>query len=210
MPLPNGIDPWGRIQPICLSAEYMGNRGILHGVDGVVTRQWKNTAWVTCALHYGERNRKPLMQPNRYSELFFLDEATSFAAGHRPCGECRKEQYRTFKAAWFATQNVADLANAIAAIDKALHSSRLTGFRTKKTFYASLGELPYGAIFEHESDVFLHWRDGPFKWTAMGYQPPREHLPIPCKVQVLTPQPLVDVIRWGYTVQVHGSALITT
>lgn len=206
MPLPNGVDPWGRIQPTCPDAEYMGNRGILHGADGIIIRPWKNAAWVTCALHYGGRNRKPLMQPNRYSELFFLDEATSFAAGHRPCGECRKEQYRSFKAAWFATQYVADMANAIAAIDKALHSSRVTALRTKKTFQAWLEELPYGAIFEHEGNAYLHWRDGPLRWTAAGYQRPPGRLATLEKVHVLTPQPLVDIIRWGYPVQVHGSA----
>lgn len=186
----------------------MGNRGILHGADSIVTRQWKNTAWVACALHYGERTRKPLMQPNRYSELFFLDEATAFAAGHRPCGECRKKQYVLFKAAWFATQDVVDLANSIAAIDKALHTSRLSALRTKKTFHALLEEVPYGAIFEHEGNAYLHRRNGPFKWTATGYQPPGEILPIPGKVSVLTPQPIVDVLRWGYPVQVHESATL--
>lgn len=206
MPLPNGIDPWGRIQPTCPDAAFMGNRGILHGADGVVTRPWKNTAWVTCALHYGGHNRSPLMQPNRYSELFFLDEATAFAAGHRPCGECRKEQYRSFKAAWFATQNVADMANAIAAIDKALHSSRVTALRAKKTFQASLGELPHGAMFEREGNAYLHWQDGPLWWTATGYQRPLERLATSEKVNVLTPQPSVHVIRWGYPVQVHRSA----
>lgn len=206
MPLPNGIDPWGRVQPICPSAEYMGNRGILHGLDGIITRQWKNTAWLTCALHYGERNRKPLMQPKRYSELFFLDEATSFAAGHRPCGECRKEQYKAFKAAWSATQNGDDLADPIGKIDKVLQSARVTTLRTKLTFNASLDDLPWGTMFEHNGEAYLQWRGGPVRWTATGYRRPQEQLSIPGKVKVLTPQPLVDVIRSGYPIQVHESA----
>ena len=146
------------------------------------------------------------MQPNRYSELFFLDEATSFAAGHRPCGECRKEQYKAFKAAWSATKNVDNLADPITKIDKALQSARVTTLRTKLTFDASIDELPWGAIFEQNGEAYLQWRGGPVRWTATGYQRPQEQLSIPGKVKVLTPQPLVDVIRSGYPVQVHESA----
>lgn len=207
MPLPNGIDPWGRIHAICPSAKYLGNRGILHGTDGVITKQWKNTAWVTCALHYGGRNRKPLMQANRYSELFFLDEATSLSAGHRPCGECRKEEYKLFKAAWWATQTGADLANSIAAIDKSLHASRVSVLKTKKTFPMLLSDLPYGVIFEHDGNAYLHCENGPLKWTAWGYERPANGLFLSGAVQVLTPEVIVKVIQVGYTPQVHESAL---
>jgi hypothetical protein len=173
MPLPNGVDSWGRIQSICPSAGFLGNRGILHGADGVISRPWKNKSWVTCALHYAGRNRKPLMQPGRYSELFFLDEATALAAGHRPCGECRKEEYARFKAAWFATHNT-DRANSnsIDEIDRVLHEERVSLTKEKKTFKSPLGELPFGVMFEVEGRAYLRCAMGHFygHLLAMVYQ----------------------------------------
>lgn len=206
MPLPNGVDPWGRIQPLCPSAGYLGNRGILHDADSVVTKQWKNIAWVTCAFHFKGRNRKPFMQPNKYTELFFLDEATSLAVGHRPCGECRKEQYKLFKAAWLATQKGEGAPESIGEIDKALHASRVTVHKTKKTFQALLSDLPHGVFFEYGGHAYLHCENGPLIWTARGYKQPADSVAVPEQVQVFTPLPIVQMIQAGYTPQVHESA----
>ena len=206
MPLPNGVDPWGQIQTACPSAGYLGNRGVLHGDDSVIIKPWKNKSWITCALHFGGRNRQPLMQPRRYSELFFLDEATSLAAGHRPCGECRRDDYQRFKAAWCAANETAGMANAIDEIDRALHAARLTSTKEKKTYRASRTALPYGAMFEHDGNAYLHWHHGALKWTPAGYQRHATGVPDSGRVNVLTPMPIADVMRAGYAPQVHQSA----
>jgi hypothetical protein len=206
MPLPNGVDPLGRIQTTCPSAGYLGNRGVLHDDDGVIIKPWKNKSWITCALHFGGRNRQPLMQPRRYSELFFLDEATSLAAGHRPCGECRREDYKRFKAAWASANGTADVAISIDEIDKTLHAERLTPAKTQKRYWASLIELPHGIMFEDDGDAYLHWHQGPLKWTPAGYERHATGLPGFGQVSVLTPMPVVNVIRAGYVPQVHSSA----
>ena len=89
MPLPNGVDPSGRIHATCPSASGLGNRGILHDEAKHIVRPWDRKAWVTCELRYKGRKRE-FMSSRQYTELFFLGEATAFAAGHRPCGECRR------------------------------------------------------------------------------------------------------------------------
>ncbi len=77
----------------------MGNRGVLHGDDGSHRRDWQVRRWIACRLEFKGR-RRPIRQPRRWTELFFLDEATALAAGHRPCAECRREDYRRWQAAW--------------------------------------------------------------------------------------------------------------
>jgi hypothetical protein len=146
------------------------------------------------------------MQAGRYSELFFLDEATSLAAGHRPCGECRKDDYKRFKAAWFAANQAADMANSIGEIDRILHAERVTLTRDKKTFRLPLDEVPHGAMFEHDGNAYLHWHHGPLKWTAVGYERNDIALSESAPVSVLTPLPIVKLIHAGYVPQVHLSA----
>lgn len=207
MPLPNGVDPWGRIHAISPSAMFLGNRGILHGDERTIVRQWANKSWVTCALKYGNRDRKPLMRPNSYSELFFLDEATALSAGHRPCGECRKDDYKRFKAAWFMANNAADMTNSIADIDRAMHADRVTLGRDKKTFRSALKDLPPGVMVEVNGQACLYWEAELRLWSPEGY---KAALPAPdpsAAVQVLTPLSIVGVIRAGYRPQVHSSAL---
>jgi hypothetical protein len=154
-----------------------------------------------CALRFKGRNRKPLMQPGRYSELFFLDEATPFAAGHRPCGECR-ERHDAFKAAWFAANHLAGHSNS--EIDATLHLERVTAGRGKQTFRAPLADLSPGTIVEHEGDPYLLWRSGWFQWTPRGYEKPSAAPP--AVVEVLTPRSIVAMLRRGFSPQVHPSA----
>jgi hypothetical protein len=204
MPLPNGVDPWGRIEATCPSAEWLGNRGILHDKHGAITRAWANKAWITCALSFKGRKRKPLMQPGRYSELFFLDEATALAAGHRPCAECRRERHDAFKAAWFAANDPAD--ESISEIDRVLHLDRLTAQRGKRTFRAPLADLPLGTIVKHDGDPFLLWRSGWLRWTPTGYEAPSAAPQGVAAADVLTPRSIVAMFRRGFVPQVHPSA----
>jgi hypothetical protein len=205
MPLPNGVDPWGHIHPICPAASWMGNRGILHDDNGTIIRPWQHRAWITCALHYKERNRKPLMQPHRYSELFFLDEATAFSAGHRPCAECRNKQYRAFKAAWLACGQAE--ATTSTEIDKILHSERTVPGKGKRTFQASLAALPVGAMFALGGSAYVQSPRGPLKWTPTGYKAPETHILVAEDVEVLTPPSVLHVFRAGYVPQLHASSV---
>lgn len=204
MPLPNGVDPRGRIEATCPSAALLGNRGILHDEHGAIRRAWANKAWVTCALSFKGRNRKPLMQPGRYSELFFLDEATAFAAGHRPCAECRRERHDAFRAAWFATNNPA--GKSISEIDRSLHLERVTAERGKRTFRAPLADLPPGVMIEHAGDPYLVWRRGPLRWTPQGYDAQGAPPQPAAMVDVLTPVSVVAIFRAGFSPEVHPSA----
>jgi hypothetical protein len=101
MPLQNRVIPSGEIiSDPSRAAKFMGNRGILHDDERRLGRaRWRHRAWIVCALSFNGR-RRTLMAPGSYTELFFLDEAVAFAAGHRPCGECRREAYLRFLEGW--------------------------------------------------------------------------------------------------------------
>lgn len=92
MPLQNRVTPTGAVIAAAGRGTFMGNRGILHDDTGRIVRASRNRAWLICRLDFKGRRRE-LMRPGTYTELFFLDEAVALAAGHRPCGECRREFY---------------------------------------------------------------------------------------------------------------------
>ena len=127
MTLQNRVDPWGQFHAHpSKAATCMGNRGILHDESRRILRPWKGKAWVCCVPQYRGVDRKPLFQPNRYSELFFLDEVTAFAAGHRPCAYCQRARFDQFKAAWVQTNHPDTPSNQILVreMDALLHVSR--------------------------------------------------------------------------------------
>ena len=147
MPLQNRVSPHGDVIAVAARGALMGNRGRLHDATLQIVRRQVSSyrAWVTCLLAFKGR-RRTVMAPGRYTELFFLDEATALAAGHRPCGECRRADYRRFKASWLAGNPERDLPGAvpIAAIDCELHRDRLTSEGLQRTFQADLASLPDG------------------------------------------------------------------
>src|SRR5450432_2352002 len=97
--LQNRVDPYGEIIRTEARGSLMGNRGVIHDANQKIVRAFKHKAWIACALQFQGR-RRAVMSPNRWTELFFLDETTAFAAGHRPCSECRKENFKKFKQCW--------------------------------------------------------------------------------------------------------------
>ena len=99
MPYQNKVDPWGNIHAVKSRGMFLGNRGVLHNENQQIVASHRIKGWVTCLLEFKDRKRK-VMSPNRYTELFFLDEATAFSAGHRPCAECRRIRYNEFKEKW--------------------------------------------------------------------------------------------------------------
>lgn len=194
----------------------MGNRGILHDAEGRIRRGWATRAWIACVLHFKER-RRTVMAQGSYTELFFLDEATALAAGHRPCAECRRADFLRFRAAWLAGGPEHGLTPGarIAEVDRVLHAERVAGVgraARKKTWQARLAELPDGVLVVRDGEPevpSLLWRGGLRAWSFAGYGPPNP-ISLGGAVAVLTPPSIVAAIRAGYLPTVHPSADRTT
>src|SRR5258708_21518848 len=144
-PLRNRVDPFGEIFADPARGLWMGNRGVLHDEGRTIRRAWQVQRWITCRLEFRGRHRE-VMTPRRWTELFFLDEATAFAAGHRPCGQCRHADHVRFRDLW-ATVHPADEAGAD-AMDPRLHPERLLG-PGKPTTPVGLDDLPDGTVVAH-------------------------------------------------------------
>lgn len=200
MPLRNRVTPFGEVAALPGRGTMMGNRGILHDDDRRVVRSWQVRRWIACVLEFRGRHRK-VMTPHRYTELFFLDEASAFAAGHRPCRECRYADYSRFQALWKKIHGGAANADAM---DARLHADRLDG-KTKRTYRAQIASLPDGAYVAIDGAAWLLWDGGLHAWSDSGYV---EHRPRPQRahIDVLTPRSIVALIAAGYTPSVHSSA----
>ncbi len=174
----------------------MGNRGVLHDDEGRIVRSHQIERWITCLLEFKGRRRE-LMRPGYYTELFFWDEATALAAGHRPCAECRRERFEEFRSAWVLGNGTRDGLPPASEIDRYLHRERLTDEGRKRTFVATMSELPNGTFIEQAGDACLVWDGELWPWRPGGYGAPSEADPL-ARVQVLTPEPTVAVIAAGF------------
>jgi len=178
----------------------MGNRGVLHDDDRHVVRSFQVKRWIACVLHFQGRVRQ-VMTPHRYTELFFLDEAAGFSAGHRPCAECRRDDYNRFRELWEKAVGGPSDADSI---DHRLHAERLDGEK-KRTYCDELANLPDGTYVVLDGKVHLVWGTAIFEWSASGYtrRRPRGRRP----VEVLTPPSVVKVFKAGYHPWIHPSAV---
>ncbi|MFN8233029.1 MAG: hypothetical protein U0V56_06040 [Actinomycetota bacterium] len=163
MPLRNRVTPTGELIAVPERGLVYGNRGCLHDSQGRIVRPFAVRRWIACRLRFKDWHRGPLLRPGRFTELFFLDEATAFAAGHRPCALCRHDDHRVFVAAWLA-QHPGD--RGADAIDERLHSERWdAAARGRRLHRAGMASLPDGAFVLREGpwvviDDRLAW------WTA--------------------------------------------
>jgi hypothetical protein len=199
MPLQNRVDPFGTIFRSPARGTFMGNRGgAIHNDQREIVRPFKNQRWITCVLEFRGRHRY-VMTPGRYTELFFLDEAVAFAAGHRPCAECRRERFLAFKLALRRRDETAP------DIDAELHRARVDALGRKVTYKAELNSLPNGTFVEIEGSAQLVWNDALLLWTPERYLSKRTR-PERLTVTVLTPQPIVECFRQGYEPQIHDSS----
>jgi len=192
MPLQNRATPLGDLVAHPGRGLVYGNRGCLHDDKGRIRRRYNGKRWIACRLQFRGWHRERLMQPGRFTELFFLDEASAFAAGHRPCALCRREDYTRFRELWPHPDNDAD------SIDARLHAERVaTETRAQQHHEARIGDLPDGAFVVLDGDAWLHHRGTLLRWTAAGYvertAAPRAPLPL------VTPPSLVAVLRAGWT-----------
>jgi len=182
----------------------MGNRGCLHDATGSIRHPFTLRRWIHCVLQFKGR-RRAVMTPGRYTELFFLDEATALAAGHRPCAECQRERYRLFREHWVAARGIASMPSA-ETLDVVLHDERLEAGTAKRTYLAELAGLPSGAMIAGPDDrVWLVLGPRVLEWTPAGYRSATRPS-LPARVRVLTPRSIVAAIGHGYTVGVHPSA----
>lgn len=203
MPLQNRVTPFGEIVATADRGMLMGNRGCLHDANRTLgTRRWASKAWLSCSLSF-EGRRRQIMCPGRYTELFFLDEPTALAAGHRPCWECRRDAYRAFIAHWSLAAGRRGPVTAD-EMDKQLHSERVDRRRKKVTFRASLPQLPDGAMIAVEGVASLKWNGTVRRWSSTGYGPPSE-ISGGDDVEVLTPASIVGALRAGYAPLAHPS-----
>lgn len=209
MPLQNRVTPAGDLIATPQRGLMMGNRGgAFHRLDQTLgARRWASRQWICCVLSFKGRHRK-VMQPNRYTELFFLDEATALAAGHRPCFECRRDDALRFAHAWAAARRLPERA-AAPEMDQILQAERLDAHGGKKTFRSVLGDLPAGTFVRLDPPGPDYLYDGKrlFPWSAGGYGAP-QGVPPDQPVHVLTPTSIVAVLSAGYRPMLHPSALV--
>ena len=198
--LQNRVDPYGKL--ICTSARgaWLGNRGVIHNYNKEIVRHFKLKAWITCQLSFKGRHRE-IMQPNRWTELFFIDEATAFAAGHRPCAECRRDAFNKFKCCWINgnQQHGFDIKSSIKLIDEVLHRERISPRGIKICFDEESAALPDGSFVLYNEKPWLVRDKNLLLWTAFGY---KEAIAIPHgRIAVLTPLSIVNSFRCGYIPQ---------
>ena len=209
MPRQNRVTPFGDLIATPERGTFMGNRGVLHDAEGRIRRAWQLKRWIVCVLEFRGRKRQ-VMTPGRYTELFFLDEATALAAGHRPCAECRHARFLAFCNAWRSAHPGAGTSARPTAtvIDDRLHAERLAPDRSKRSFVAALDELPDGvfvAVAAWGEQAYLVWGDHLLAWSPGGYGE-RRRRPKGEEVKVLTPPSTVETIRAGYVPEIHASA----
>lgn len=211
MPRQNRVNPFGELIVTPARGKFMGNRGVLHDEHGQLsTKRWTHNHWIICLTEF-KGEKRPLMSPGCYTELFFLDEATALAAGHRPCAECRRDDFNRFKQAWVDGNLVLGLQGFVGVntVDHVLHRERVTSDREKVTYEDRLGDLPDG-VFVVMPDTpgvpLLVWENQLWEWSPEGYLKGTGYDP-EVTVSVLTPASTVKAIKAGYVPQVALDSL---
>ena len=213
MPRQNRVDPFGQIVATPVRGTLMGNRGCLHDDQDHPLRQYQVRRWLICVLDFKGRKRAP-MPPGHYTSLFFLDEASALAAGHRPCAECQRGRFDDFRRHWAAANP--ELAGhptpSVDTIDRALHAERISRHfyqrdKVKLTYVEQLDALPDGAfvVLTSNDTPYLVRGDALYPWSFAGYSTPIAR-PAGANVHVLTPRSTVRALAHGYSAGLHPSA----
>lgn len=202
MPLQSRVTPYGELIADGARGLFMGNRGgrIHDDAQRLTARRWASKQWICCALDFKSRHRK--VWGNGYTELFFLDEVTALAAGHRPCFECRRSHAIAFSQAWSRAHGHRLRAPEMDAV---LHAERLDG-RAKRTHHGNIADLPDAAMMVCEGTAFAIRGKTILRWSPAGYVESRER-PSSRIVGLLTPPSIVEVLSNGYVPRWHPSAI---
>jgi hypothetical protein len=206
MPLQNRVTPLSELIAVPARGLVYGNRGCLHDEHGRIRRRYAVKRWIACRLEFRGWHREPLLQPGRFTELFFLDEATALAAGHRPCALCRRADYVRFTEIWSTLHPGRGGADAI---DAQLHTERVGPARAQRHHEADLDALPDGAFVLEDGAPRLVLGERLLTWTAAGYVDPRPR-GAGRRAVLVTPPSLVGVLEAGWrplVPLVHPSAL---
>ena len=202
MPRQNRVTPFGELIATPARGTLMGNRGCLHDASGRIVRQTRLNAWIYCLLEFKGR-RRTVMSPGRYTELFFLDEATALAAGHRPCAECQRGRYKEFMRCWGEGNRELWEGEKLRApvVDAVLQRERMGKGGEKVKWKAKLGELPVGVMVEvGEKKAGVVVEGGMREWRAKGYGM-LGNMEKSENVDVLSSKSIVSAIRMGFSPQ---------
>lgn len=208
MPLQNRVSPFSILTATPDRGAWTGNRGVIHNANKEIIRNHAVKYWITCVLEYKDFKRK-VMTPCRWTELFFLDEATAFSAGHRPCGFCRNADFKRFKNLWLEANGEKyslDKNTKIDTIDAFIHQERIDENGKQKTYFAKLSTLPSGTFINlnEDSKAYLWYQKNLYEWSFSGYKKVLKFEPNQ-EVRILTPYSYVETFRAGYFPQVHLS-----
>jgi hypothetical protein len=202
MPLQNRVTPQGDIIATPHRGMFTGNRGIIHdpATKTLLRRRWASRAWLTCVCEFKGRRRE-VMARRSWTELFFLDEATAFAAGHRPCFFCRRDDANRFRRAWEAGNGV---SNVYADdVDAVLHRERLEGSRKRlHTLPMRPEQLPDGAMVQAREESFLIAQGRALRWSPAGYREAQGKIE---GAMLLTPPSTLRALVAGYRPVLHPS-----
>jgi hypothetical protein len=202
MPLQNRVLPTGEIVAIPARGMFVGNRGIIHdpATKTLLRRRWSTDAWLTCVLEFRDRRRK-VMERRSWTELFFLDEATAFAAGHRPCFYCRREDANRFRAAWENGNRTGDVLAP--EMDAVLHRQRLASGKKLHPLPMSIEKLPDGTMVQAGEESFLIAQGKALLWSPSGYRAVKGNIE---DTKLLTPPSTLRAFLAGYRPVLHPSA----
>jgi hypothetical protein len=201
-PARNRVTPLGDVEAIPLRGAWTGNRGILHSGEKII-RFHASDLWITCALEFRGR-WNPQWRPHHYTFLFFHDEAVSFAAGHRPCAECRRGSYNAYRAAW--AEGLGVEVPSAKQINRQLHGERIVrGTHRRRIHELPWADLPNGTFVLLDRSPAVVVGDQVTQWTRDGYAD-RGPRPTHGTAEVITPPSTVAVLRAGYPVQIDEAA----
>jgi hypothetical protein len=203
MPLQNRVTPLGDIVATPHRGLFTGNRGIIHdpATKTLLKKRWSSLAWITCVCEFRGWRRK-VMATRSWTELFFLDEATAFAAGHRPCFFCRRVDANRFRAAWEEGNGAKNIRAW--EIDAVLHRERLDrGRKRLHPLPMALAQLPEGTMLQAGADSYLVSRGRTLRWSFEGYTPAGIDA---ASAMLLTPPATVRAFQAGYRPMLHPSA----
>ena len=203
MPRQNRVTPFSTLIATPDRGTLYGNRGCLHDDHGQIRRQFQSIRWLICLLEFKDRKHQ-IMKPGLYTELFFLDEATALATGHRPCAECQRDRFNLFREHWAKAnpEITSEFRPLATAIDEILHEERIQ-LRKDCT---SLDGLPDGTFLTDDGlAAYLVLKGKLLRWAPGGYETvdtPKLNF----QVTILTPASTVRALRLGYPVDIHPSA----
>ena len=203
MPLQNRVTPTGDIIATPHRGLFTGNRGIIHdpATKTLLNKRWSSPAWITCLCEF-KGWRRPVMGRRSWTELFFLDEATAFAAGHRPCFFCRREDANRFRAAWEQGNGVKGIRAK--EMDAVLHGERLErGRKRLHSLPMPMAQLPDGAMVQRGEESFLIMQGRALQWSMAGYRKADSRIE---DVMLLTPPSALRALGSGYQAVLHPSA----